>query len=230
MKPEHSERFAEQGYLRLEYFHPKDRMMRIKQKVLDEIKRGSDGRSMSRSMRGVPIFQQIAKLSGRVNVVGLHEELVTPELIDIVIRLGGRAPSTVQRTQLLLSPPSQGARTLEGLNWHVDMAVNPRDQVKGIQAFFLIDDVAPHGGATLALAGSHRVGMPRAPSVAQLRGSLRDSADLECRLGELGIGIIEMSGRTGDVFMMDMRLLHTPSINSTKSMRMMATSRCFLDA
>lgn len=229
MKAKHSELFAELGYLRLEGFHPRGKMMGIKRKVLDEIKRGSNGQSTSRSMRGLPIFQQIAKLSGRVNVPGLHEGLVTPELIDIVTRLGGRAPSTVQRTQLLLSPPSQGAWTLDGLNWHVDMAANPRDQVKGIQAFFLIDDVTPHGGATLALAGSHRVGMPRAASVAQLRGSLGDSVDLERRLRALGVSIVEMSGSAGDVFMMDMRLLHTPSVNSTTNMRMMATSRCFLD-
>jgi len=39
-----------------------------------------------------------------------------------------------------------------------------------------------------------------------------------------------MSGNAGDVFLIDMRLLHTPSINSTKNMRVMAASRCFLNA
>jgi hypothetical protein len=34
-----------------------------------------------------------------------------------------------------------------------------------------------------------------------------------------------MSGRAGDVYLMDMRLLHTPSINSTNKVRMMATVR-----
>lgn len=127
-------------------------------------------------------------------------------------------------------PPAQGAWTLEGLNWHVDIAENQRARIKGIQAFFLIDDVVPHGGATLALAGSHRIGVQRTPAAAQLRGLLRNPLDLERRLHELGITIVEMSGRAGDVFMMDMRLLHTPSVNATKNMRMMATSRCFLDA
>lgn len=229
MKQEQLDHFSDQGYLRLEGFHSRSKMLGIKREVLGEIKRGPDGRGMSRAMRGVPIFQQIAKLSGRVNVPGLHEKLVTPELIEAVARLGGRAPSSTQPARLLLSPPSQGAWTLGGLNWHVDMAANPRDRVKGIQAFFLIDDVAPQGGATLALAGSHRAGMPQAPSVAQLRGSLGDSADLERRLRALGIALVEMSGRAGDVFMMDMRLLHTPSVNSTPDMRMMATSRCFLE-
>lgn len=119
-------------------------------------------------------------------------------------------------------PPAQGAWTLEGLNWHVDIAENQRARIKGIQAFFLIDDVVPHGGATLALAGSHRIGVQRTPAAAQLRGLLRNPLDLERRLHELGITIVEMSGRAGDVFMMDMRLLHTPSVNATKNMRMMA--------
>jgi hypothetical protein len=38
-----------------------------------------------------------------------------------------------------------------------------------------------------------------------------------------------MSGRAGDVFLMDMRALHTPSVNSTTHMRMMATCRFFFD-
>jgi hypothetical protein len=34
---------------------------------------------------------------------------------------------------------------------------------------------------------------------------------------------------SGDVFLMDLRLLHTPSVNATKNERMMATARCFFD-
>ncbi len=58
---------------------------------------------------------------------------------------------------------------------------------------------------------------------------LRDTTDLEQKANGLGVSIMEMSGRAGDVFLMDMRLLHTPSVNSTKRMRMMATSRCLMD-
>jgi hypothetical protein len=54
--------------------------------------------------------------------------------------------------------------------------------------------------------------------------------NLERDLRELGITIVEMSGRAGDLYLMDMRLLHTPSINSTKNIRMMATTRVFLNA
>ena len=47
---------------------------------------------------------------------------------------------------------------LGGLNWHIDIASKPNDKVSGVQAFYLIDDVVPHGGATLALVSrSHRM-------------------------------------------------------------------------
>ena len=39
-----------------------------------------------------------------------------------------------------------------------------------------------------------------------------------------------MSGRAGDVFLMDMRVLHTPSVNLSSHIRMMATTRFDLRA
>lgn len=223
--------FVDHGYLRLEGFHPKKQVAGIRQRLHDELKRLKalpGARSLSSSLQGLPLFQQIGKLSALVKVPGLHEALVTPVLVDCVTRLGGRAPSAIQGTQLLLSPPHQGTWTLEGLNWHVDITAEPQDPLPGIQAFFLIDDVAPHGGATLALAGSHRVNARGSAPAPGLREVLRTTGDLERQLHELGIRIVEMSGRAGDVLLMDLRLLHTPSVNATKNVRMMATTRCFL--
>lgn len=223
--------FIDKGYLRLEGFHPKKQVAGVKQKLLDELKRLKalpGGKSLPGSLQRLPLFQQIGKLSALVKVPGLHEALVTPDLIEYVTRLGRRAPSAIQQTQLLLSPPSQGASTLAGLNWHVDIAARPQDPLPGVQAFFLIDDVAPGGGATLALAGSHRVDTPGQASASRLREVLKTPGDnMDRSLQQLGIGIVEMSGRAGDVFLMDLRLLHTPSVNATKNVRMMATARCF---
>lgn len=230
MLPVQIDHFSDRGYVRLDGFHPKKRMTAIRQNVLEELKRLSRGRSVSSSLQGLPVFQQIGRLSALVKISGLHEALVTPGLIDYVTRLVGRAPSAIQNAQLLLSPPRQGTWTLKGLNWHVDLAAQPQDRLAGIQAFFLIDDVAPCGGATLALAGSHRIDGRRPSSGAALRDLLREPVNLERNLQELGIALVEMSGRAGDVFLMDMRVLHTPSINSTANVRMMATCRCFLDA
>ncbi|WPG35597.1 phytanoyl-CoA dioxygenase family protein [Variovorax sp. EBFNA2] len=231
MQPTQADFFIDKGYVRLEGFHPQKQIAGLRQKLHDEIKRLKalpGGKGLSSSLQKFPLFQQIGKLSALVKVPGVHEALVTPLLIDCVTQLGGRAPTAIQDTQLLLSPPLQGASTFTGLNWHVDVSASPQDPLPGIQAFFLIDDVAPGGGATLALAGSHRVGTPGWPSASALRQVLKTTGDLKQQLHPLGIGLVEMSGRAGDVFLMDLRLLHTPSVNATKNVRMMATTRCFM--
>lgn len=228
MTPLRTELFFDQGYLHLQGFHPKGRMAPIRQQLLRELKRISGNARSWGALRTLPVFQQIAKLSASANLPGLHETLMSAELFALVGRLAGRAPSNVQPTQLLLSPPQQGAWSLQGLNWHVDVRAGIADPIPGIQAFFLLDDVAPRGGATLALAGSHRLGTQGMPSPASLRGVLGHSQNLVQDLQREGIALVEMSGRAGDVFLMDMRVLHTPSINSAKHPRMMATCRCLI--
>ena len=228
MTPLQTELFVDQGYLHLQGFHPKRRIAPIRQQLLDELKRISGNARGWGSLRTLPMFQQIGKLSASANVRGLHETLMNAELVELVGRLARRSPSSVQPTQLLLSPPQQGAWSLQGLNWHVDVRAGATDPIPGIQAFFLIDDVAPRGGATLILAGSHRLGTRGMPSPASLHAVLKRSQDLVQELQREGVALVEMCGRAGDVFLMDMRVLHTPSINSTRHPRMMATCRCLI--
>ena len=228
MTPLQTELFADQGYLRLQGFHPERRIAPIRQQLLDELKRISSNARGWSSLRTLPMFQQIGKLSADAKVRGLHETLMNAELVELVGRLAGRSPANVQPTQLLLSPPQQGTWSLQGLNWHVDVRAGATDPVPGIQAFFLIDDVAPRGGATLALAGSHRLGTHGMPSAASLHAVLKRQQDLAQELQSEGIALVEMCGRAGDVFLMDMRVLHTPSINATRHPRMMATCRCLI--
>lgn len=212
--------FAAHGYLRLPAFHAAARLADVRRKALDEIKRVIA--ASGPALRKLPTFQQIGKLSGLVKTSGIHEVLVTAPLVEAVRRLAGPGTLAMQETNWLLSPAHQGAWTLEGLNWHVDLA--NRDRLPGIQAFFLIDDVAPRGGATLALAGSHRPEFRRQRAAA-LRELLRTTDDLKRQLSGMDLQLIEMSGRAGDVFLMDMRVLHTPSVNAARKPRVMATCR-----
>src|SRR5690606_18074145 len=98
--------------------------------------------------------------------------------------------------------------------------------IPGVQAFILLDNLSVKGGATLALAGSHRI---KSQSQAkQVISRLTDDGfDGRVNVDGIELSLIEMAGRAGDVYLMDMRLLHTPSINSTKNVRMMATARYF---
>ena len=233
LQPSDIEFFKAQGYLQLRGFHPGKQMAAIKKNILDELKRlnvWASGKSLPGPLRALPPFQQIARLSTLVKLPGIHNALMTPPLFSLIATLAGRKPSATQDTQLLLSLPNQGTWTLEGLNWHVDVTADPPTSLPGIQAFILIDEVLPRGGATLVLAGSHTA-MARQPAhQPALREVLKTSTDLSTSLEGTGIHVVEMSGQAGDVFLMDMRLLHTPSINATKHIRMMATARFFLGA
>lgn len=229
MIPANPDFFAEKGILKLPAFHPRARMAAIRAGVLDRLKGSSGGDATSKSFRKLPIFQQITRMSSRVAVDGAHGALLTPELLGIVAKVAGRQPTAIQPLQFLLSPPNQGAWTLEGLNWHVDVKAETAGRAPGVQVFFLIDDVAPRGGATLALAGSHKLGQDGAGPHSRLREALRSRANFEQTLRDLGLEVLEMSGRAGDVYLMDMRTLHTPAVNASSRFRMMATCRCLMD-
>ena len=221
--------FAQNGLLKLSAFHSRARLEGIRASVLNELTRSFERTGASKSLRKLPIFQQIARLSSLVKVRGVHEALLTPDLLEIIKYVAGESPSSVQPTQLLLSPPNQGAWTLAQMNWHVDLQANGSDGVPGVQVFFLIDDVVPHGGATLALEGSHKLRQASWGAPSGLRELLKSDADLTSRLRDIGVTITEMSGKAGDVYLMDMRILHTPSINDSKNFRMMATCRFLLE-
>jgi len=220
--------FNDHGHVRLERFHPASRMLTVKRQLLDELRRlkaWAPGQGVSGPWRKLPLFQQNARLSALVRLPGLHAALMTPELLATIARLANGRLAAPQEIQLLLSPPRQGAWTLERLNWHVDVAAEPTNRLPGIQAFVLIDDVAPQGGATLALAGSHRARAQGPGALSTLRQTLAMSPWPAARLHDLGLSVVEMSGQAGDVVLMDMRLLHTPSVNATNALRVMATSR-----
>jgi hypothetical protein len=228
MNTAHRDLFAQNGLLKLSAFHARARLAGIKASVLNELKTSFERTGTSKSLRKLPIFQQITRLSSLVKVRGMNEALLTPELLEIIGQVAGKSPTSIQETQLLLSPPNQGAWTLAGLNWHVDLQTHAADGVPGVQVFFLIDDVVPHGGATLALEGTHKLRQVGGGTLCDLRELLRSGGDLTSTLRDIGMTITEMSGQAGDVYLMDMRTLHTPSVNDSTNFRMMATCRCLL--
>lgn len=217
--------FHSEGYLRLSRVHSKRCLNPLRECILRELSRlqvWAGGKSLGSSLNNLSPFQQIAKLSSMVKIADLDESLNTAEIRNAIADLTGKAPQSSQGTQPLLSLPHHGPWSLGNLNWHVDLAAKSGGEIPGIQVFYLIDDVIERGGATLALARSHRVA---GETAGRLRSSLKTPVDLKAALSTSGTEIIEMSGRAGDVFLMDMRVLHTPSVNSSSRIRMMATTR-----
>lgn len=224
MTPEQKSFFQENGYLHLRRFYSKVQIEPLQRHVLDELKRlrlWASGRKLSNALDRLPHFQQIARLSQMVGrPQDLQQRLITPELVAAMRALAKVDLVSAQDAQWLLSLPHGEPWSLAGLNWHVDVADGVQAHaLPGVQAFVLLDDVAPRGGATVAITGSHRD-----PGI---RSWLQKDGDVERQLRSRGFEILEMAGQAGDVYLMDMRLLHAPSINAAKAPRLMATARYF---
>jgi hypothetical protein len=220
--------FEQHGYLRLDQAVSRAQMRPVQRRVIDDLaQRGIDatGRGLPKTIRSLPVFQQIAKFSQFVSIPDLEAAIIPPGVEEMVRALGGTKVVSRQ-SQLLLSPPRQGQWRVEGLSWHTDVSAHgPR--IPGVQAFVLIDDLAEHGGATLVLAGSHAQ-TKDAGTKSRVRDALHLGEAGMATLRELGLTIVELAGKAGDVYLMDMRTLHTPSVNTSSKIRVVATVRYFL--
>lgn len=230
------EKFGETGLASLRGYLP-SKLVGAARAVIDaeltrqKIKVG--GKYSAAKLKDVPLFQQSGLLSQLVKMGEELPRLFPAELLTTMCALAdAKLKAMHPYPQLLLSLPRKEEWSLHQLNWHLDLKVPKKDHVSGVQAFVLIDDVEPHGGATLALAGSHRLHYVKPGENAH--GILREEAEfvttpekyLEARsIQGVRIQIVEMSGKAGDVFLMDLRVLHTPSSNARKKLRMMATNR-----
>jgi len=229
MTPEQSAFFRATGYIFLKAALGKDFARTAKTHILGELKKQNiwaSGKTLSARLRDMPPFQQITQLGQRIKYPGLQVRMATPGMLEKMEALAGTTLIPANDAQLLLSLPNQGKWTLDALDWHVDVASAGPDSSPGIQVFAILDDLAPQGGATLALAGSHKLDRTK-PAIRDFQKKLKRSATRDMTVDGMDLSVLEMTGQAGDVYLMDMRLLHTPSINATKRPRMMATARYF---
>lgn len=228
--------FSEQGVLALRGFLPRKLAVAAQESIGSELKRLKlkvDGKLVSSKLEDLSVFQQTGYLGQKVGRRDEVDRLFSEELLAAMNELAGAKLKPSQpHAQVLLSFPHKVAWSLNQLSWHLDLTPPKADQIPGVQAFVLIDDVQPQGGATLALAGSHRLHYVSRGRGAHeiLRGSPEfvstPDAFLEPQTIEgARIQIVEMAGRAGDVYLMDLRVMHSPSINARRNIRMMATNR-----
>ena len=158
------------------------------------------------------------------------------------------------RPQLLFTPPGARHWFVPNAMWHVDVPRLGDVGPPGVQIFILLDDLPPGGGATLVVAGSHRLLNDRVRRSKDVKKSLKrrpyfqhlmgprpqyrnpseganidaDSAHLLHQPGHDGdvpLQVVEMAGKAGDAYITDLRLLHTLAPNASPRPRLMATQR-----
>ncbi len=243
--------FRSRGLLRLERFLPADEVIRARDVVIRALGRhGCVQRDGEWDLTGLEQLPQHKVSSTLGQGVGLSPKLIPAELLDTIQTLAGGAcvpmnPSRRLKPSLLLSVPNSKAWAVPHNGWHVDLPkLRNRGMPPGVQLFALLDAVRPGGGGTVVVAGSHRLldGVPfLGPSMkhAKRLRRLPFFADLMCeesskrarlmskshREGDVDLQVVELHGGPGDVFLVDMRVLHTVAPNASRAPRMMFTVR-----
>ena len=147
------------------------------------------------------------------------------------------------RTQLLFTPPGSGEWTVPHNVWHLDLPRLGATEPPGVQMFTFLDAVAPRGGGTLLVAGSHRllngqglIGSRGIKNRLKRTPYFRDLMDRRAPrrerflheqgvVDDVAVQVAELHGEPGDVYFTDMRLLHSLGPNTADTPRIMVTQR-----
>ena len=194
----------------------------------------NEGAKFGRKLKGAPEFDELVK--------GEIPNVVARLLDDRSTFCGMAVP------QPLFTLPNADTWNVPHNVWHLDVPRLPDGGIPGVQIFTFLESVAPTGGGTLVVAGSHRLlnGSERISSK-NVKRRLKDepyfrdlmSADTPNRqrfidevghCGDVELQVVEMHGEPGDVYFVDLRVLHTPAPNATPVPRIMLTRRFFLES
>lgn len=225
--------FEDRGLLHLKRLIPKTKTKAAKEAIFGELTRlgvRAAGKWHSskfpRQLRHQPEFDNV----------------IPDDLLSCLIGLAGCKLALAQaRPQILLTPPQSSTWSVPHLGWHLDVASPARDEIPGIQAFVLIDDIVPQGGGTVAISGSHKLHSLRGGVAISAHRVLQEDSGFAALFAPgtgdrreflasklvngVTVQVTEMSGEAGDVYLMDMRTIHAPATNATRNLRIMLTSR-----
>lgn len=191
-------------------------------------------------------------LVSKLQAVSAHHS-VQDLCVDSVWRVAGDllgaqslAGTSAQLVQLLVSFPDADNWQVPAKMWHLDIPrLTDGARRPGVQPFFFLDEVAPGGGGTVVVAGSHRllVGQGQRIASADVKVALAKRYDWFADLmnksdtdrdrflqvggnaDDVPVRVVELTGKPGDVVLMDMRALHAPAPNASGQPRLMATAR-----
>ena len=243
--------FRSRGVIRLENWLPADRVTRAREVVLRALERHGcvqrDGEWTFAGLNQLPQHKANSILKKGLTHVG-GPRLLPPELLEAIDTLAGATLVPWKREvapSLLVSLPHADTWSVPHTGWHVDLGrLRNRGVCPGIQVFASLDTVAPKGGATVVVAGSHRLldddpwigpsmkhatRLRRLPYFRDLMST--DVTDRDRFVDELHrvidveLQVVELCGEPGDVFLVDMRVLHNTAPNASRAPRLMVTQR-----
>ena len=270
--------FAERGIVRIEGLVPQSSVTRNRERVYGILEAAGAWQDGRWAFTNEPTEQQsLGKFDWIAPTKALpmrqirncaksktFQAMFAPDALAAARELGGErlfasepeagGAQALTRPQLLFTPPGARHWFVPNAMWHVDAPRLGEAGPPGLQIFILLDEIPPGGGATLVVAGSHRLLNDRVRRSKDIKKSLKrrpyfqflmgprpqaqqpsetdqtnaDSTRLLHQPGQDGdvpLQVVELAGQAGDAYITDLRLLHTPAPNASSRPRLMATQR-----
>ena len=250
LTPEQRTEFDRAGVLRLEGLLSAEGVRRAREAVLRPLARLGLWRDGAWRLDAAPRpTWPAAGLKTGQAIGNKHPELAAltaePAVAAVVDTLLDGRPfdRTIQkRPQVLFTLPNADQWFVPN-GWHADYPRLASGQGGGVQLFAFLDVVAPGGGGTVVVAGSHRLLnqgrdlrmqdlkrlLCREPYFRRLYADTQDDRSaLMNAVGEVegvALKLVELTGAPGDAYFVDLRVLHAGAPNAAARPRMMLTDR-----
>ena len=159
LTPTDTSEFHRFGFLRLRGAIPEGDVELVRARIWEDLKQ------RCRALRSDPATWPAVNPKGinKLARSGTFAPTCSPAVQDAVDDLLGPGSweKPVPWGSVLISFPWKGSWSLPDKSWHLDLAgssVRPEaGEIPGIQVFAILEPLVPKGGATVALAGSHRL-------------------------------------------------------------------------
>jgi hypothetical protein len=249
LSPEQRATFAEHGVLKLPGLISTERVRRAREAVLVPLTQLGLWRDGAWRLDATPRPQypatglKTSKAIGnkRPEIEALIDEPDLLAAVDQLLDGHGFDRRVFKRPQVLFTLPNIDVWRLPQ-GWHADGPRFASGVSPGVQLFGCLDEVGPGGGGTVAVAGSHRLAntesrflrardltqiLRREPFFRELLAGRGGEGGLlpKARIGDVPVEVVELTGAPGDVWLTDLRVLHTGAPNAADRPRMMFTHR-----
>lgn len=244
--------FERYGLLRIENLLPENLVKAAQDKYFEYFAQKSIFTNGKWELEDFPIAAPIntsARLAKDLKHQSEFSEVFTSTVKCLVKNLlsSEKYSSMTKFPQLLFTLPNAEKWQVPLGPWHVDLPRYPEATIAGVQVFTFLDQVKARCGGTLAVSGSHTLlnegEFLRSKQIArQLRDinffkqlMTNESIDRSQLINEVeqvngvDLQVYELAGNPGDVYFMDMRMVHTIGPNAGAIPRAMLTQRFVLD-
>jgi ectoine hydroxylase-related dioxygenase (phytanoyl-CoA dioxygenase family) len=238
--------FREQGWMRLSQAFSREAAAEMRELVWTAL-------VMTGTLRDDPTTWHVERPAHlqRLRDHTVFQTVGSPEVLAAIkVILGGRAYESPKNWgSLFLAFPRAGEWEIPPGGWHIDAKyTSALDPPRGIKTFALLGDVAPRGGGTLVVSGSHRLvhrwfgENPPPPDAksADMRKlllahpylrALQSTGDTAQRIARfmgsaemddgIPLQVVELTGSAGDVFLLHPLTMHAAAPNAGSAPRFM---------